>query len=106
MDNQRTSAEVEFNLPLTAAQARNLIVFLERVVCHEGDKKYPPRFTADYIREEARQLLVMVCTVTGYSLEDDIPVVKETPPELSVCKPIWSSRGVCQLCGKTKADHG
>lgn len=91
----------DYQLPLSKQEAQNLIVFLERVVCHEGDKKYPPVFTAEYIRVEAQKLLDRVATLTGIKLDDAMPVVPQSV-QVSTCDHVWSAKGVCQLCPMVK----
>lgn len=91
----------DYSIPLSVQEVQNLIVFLERVVCHEGDKAYPPRFTADYIRAEAQKLLDKVVGITGAKLDAHFST-PTVPAEPSTCSHVWSSRGVCQLCPAVK----
>lgn len=95
-------AVAAFALPLSKQEAHNLVVFLERVVCHEGDKQYPPQFTSEYIRTEAKKLLDKVVELTGLKLDAALPVSKQATED-EVHKHVWSARGVCQLCPAVKS---
>lgn len=91
------------NIQLEDAEVVNLLAFLERLVCHEGDKQFPPRFSADYIRTEVRRLIDKIETQSGVKLNDLVfGKTAEPVPGAETCNHIYSSRGTCQLCGASR----
>jgi len=90
-------------IQLSEEKVENLLVFLERLVCHEGDQKFPPRFTSDFVREGVTQMMAEVTKQTGVELDspDFIPAL--APGEKN-CAHLFSGRDVCALCGVPKTN--